>query len=107
VGTRTPSYGTPLGAEADAVRAICSGSEPMVVVRNETALFRFPLEYLATTEPACRGKEVLVCADEEQPFTRPCPPAVAGRRLVRLGYARDRGGALAVDGVAISPRALR
>jgi len=102
-GTRSPSYGTPLGAEIEAVRALCAGPEPRVVVHNETTLFRFPIEYLATTEAACQGKDVLVCAEEPSPFARECPPPSAGTRLARLHFARDRGGALAVDGVA-TPR---
>jgi hypothetical protein len=109
VGTRTPSYGTPIGAESDATRAICAGPEPLVVVRNRTALFRFPIEYLATTEPLCRGKAVVVCADADRqgPFTRPCPLPTDGARVVRLEYASARGGALALDGVPTSPPAPR
>jgi 4-amino-4-deoxy-L-arabinose transferase-like glycosyltransferase len=95
-GTRE-TYGTILGAQRDAMRAVCAVPERHIVLRNETAMYRFPFEYLATSEPACRDKVVLVCAVKEGPFKIPCPPAAAGSRLARLRYARDRGGALRVD----------
>jgi hypothetical protein len=96
-GTRSPSYGTPLGLQREAMRAACATPETLVVIRNETEMFRFPFEYLATTEPACRGKTVVVCTPTPRPFTRPCPPPGTVGRLVRLGYARDPGGALRLD----------
>jgi len=48
--------------------------ERVIVLRNETDMFRFPFEYLATTEPACRGKAVVVCAATPGPLTKACPP---------------------------------
>jgi hypothetical protein len=96
-GTRSASYGTPLGLQRDAMRAACATPETLVVIRNETEMFRFPFEYLATTEASCRDKRVVVCATTRGPFTRPCPPPEMGGRLVRLGYARDPGGTLTVD----------
>jgi 4-amino-4-deoxy-L-arabinose transferase-like glycosyltransferase len=95
-GTRA-TYGTILGAQREAMRTVCTVPETHIVLRNETAMYRFPFEYLATSEPACRGKVVLVCAVKEGPFRIACPPTAAGSRLVRLRYARDRGGALRVD----------
>jgi hypothetical protein len=96
-GTRTPSYGTPLGAQVEAMRLVCAGPEPRVVVVNETAMFRFPFEYLATTEEACRGKVVVVCARDPGPAARACPPPEPGTRQVRVGYANAVGGALRVE----------
>ena len=90
-GTRSASYGTPIGLQIEAMRAVCATDEPVVVLRNETEMFPFPFSYLATTEPACRGKRVLVCADSDRPYTKPCPAAEDGQRRVRLRYA-DGGG---------------
>jgi hypothetical protein len=64
---------------------------------NETAIFPFPFAYLATTEPACRGKAVVVCAESPRPFAKTCPPPLPGERRVRLRYAGATGGALAVE----------
>jgi dolichyl-phosphate-mannose-protein mannosyltransferase len=96
-GTRSPSYGTPIGLQIEAMQAACATPEPLVVLRNETEMFPFPLAYIATTEPACRGKTVVVCADTPRPLTKPCPPPTAGERRRRLRYARETGGALAVE----------
>jgi hypothetical protein len=96
-GTRGPTYGTVVGAQIAAVRAVCALPHPRIALRNETAQFRYPFEYLSRTEPACAAKTVVVCADPPGPFARPCPPDQAGTRLVRLRYARDTGGSLRVD----------
>ncbi len=95
-GTRA-TYGTTLGVQRAAMRVVCAVPERRIVLRNETAMYRFPFEYLATTERACRDKEVVVCALKKAPFRNPCPPPGAGGRLVRLRYARDEGGLLRVD----------
>src|SRR5262249_52369774 len=96
-GTRSPSYGTPLGGQVPVVRAACAAAEGTIVIRNETAMFRFPFEYLASVEPGCLGKTVVVCSEAQTPFTLPCPPAATDRRVVGLHYAGATGGALAVD----------
>jgi hypothetical protein len=96
-GTRSPGYGTPIGIQMDAMRAACAGLEPTIVLKNETEMFPFPLEYHAATQPECRGKTVLVCADEPRPFTKPCPPPAAGSRVLRLRYAEATGGRLEVE----------
>jgi hypothetical protein len=96
-GTRTPSYGTPIGLQIEAMQAACATAEPLVVIRNETEMFPFPFAYIATTEPACRDRKVVVCADTARPFTKPCPPAAAGEHRVRLRYAGETGGTLAVE----------
>jgi hypothetical protein len=96
-GTRGPTYGTAVGAQIAAVRAVCALPDPRIALRNETAQFRYPFEYLARTEPACAGKTVVVCAETPGPFARACPPDEPGTRLVRLRYARDTGGALRLD----------
>jgi hypothetical protein len=96
-GTRSASYGTPIGLQIEAMRAVCATGQPVVVMRNETEMFAFPFSYLATTEPACRGKRVVVCADWDRPYTKPCPAAEDGPRRVRLRYAHGEGGALAVE----------
>lgn len=96
-GTRAPAYGTALGLQAQAVRAACSGPEPRIVLQNETTMFRFPFEYLATTEEACRGKTVLVCAESPGPLANPCPPPSPDTRRVRLRYVNDVGGAVRIE----------
>lgn len=96
-GTRSPGYGTPIGIQMDAMRAACAGLEPTIVLKNETEMFPFPFEYHAATLPECRGKTVLVCADEPRPLTKPCPPPAPGRRLLRLRYAEATGGRLEVE----------
>jgi hypothetical protein len=96
-GTRAPAYGTTLGLQRDAMRAACAGPEPTVVLENETNMFRFPFEYLATTEDACRAKRVVVCAVRPGPLAHPCPPPAADARRVRLVYAGPVGGALRLE----------
>src|SRR5262249_56754547 len=71
-GTRE-TYGTPLGLEREAMRAVCTRPQSRIVLRNETEMYRFPFEYLATTEPACAGKEVVVCSIRKGPLKKPCP----------------------------------
>ena len=96
-GTRGSTYGTPVAAQVAAMRSVCAAPEPRIVLRNETAQFRYPFEYLARTEPACAGKTVVVCAEEPGPFARACPPDEPGTRVLRLRYARETGGALRID----------
>ncbi|HEX6737920.1 MAG TPA: hypothetical protein VF310_06610, partial [Vicinamibacteria bacterium] len=68
---------------------------PRLVLRNETAMYHFPFQYLATTEPTCRGKTIVVCAAPPAPQIKPCPPLEEGARLVVLRYAGAKGGELA------------
>lgn len=96
-GTRGPTYGTAVGAQIAAVRAVCALPATRIALRNETAQFRYPFEYLARTEPACGGKTVVVCAENPGPLARACPPDEPGTRLVRLRHAGETGGALRVD----------
>ena len=96
-GTRAASYGTPIGLQIEAMRVACTTGQPVVVMRNETEMFAFPFDYLATTEAACRGKKVLVCSDSGRRYTKPCPAAEDGQHRVRLLYAEEDGGALAVE----------
>jgi hypothetical protein len=96
-GTRSPGYGTPIGIQMDAMRAACAGLEPTIVLKNETEMFPFPFEYHAATLPECRGKTVLVCADDPRPFTKPCPAPAAGSGVRRLRYAEVTGGRLEVE----------
>ena len=96
-GTRSASYGTPIGLQIEAMRAVCATDQPVVVMRNETEMFAFPFSYLATTEAACRGKRVFVCSDPVRPYSKPCPAAADGQRRVRLRYADAEGGTLAVE----------
>ncbi|MET0555168.1 MAG: hypothetical protein ABW221_19150 [Vicinamibacteria bacterium] len=96
-GTRGATYGSPVGAQIAAVRAVCAAPEARIALRNETAQFRYPFEYLALTDSACAGKTVVVCAETPGPFARPCPPDEPGTRVRRLRYARETGGALRVD----------
>jgi hypothetical protein len=96
-GTRSPSYGTPLGLQIEAMRTACTTDQPIVVLRNETEMFAFPFAYLATTEAACRGKQVVVCADSPRPLSKPCPPPAGGERRLRLRYAGPEDGTLALE----------
>jgi hypothetical protein len=96
-GTRSPGYGTPLGIQMDAMREACAATEPTIVLKNETEMFPFPFQYHATTLAACRGKTVVVCADEPRLFTKSCPAPAAGIGVRRLQYAQATGGRLKVD----------
>ena len=78
------------------MREACAVPQPRIVLRNQTAQYRYPFEYLARTDPACAGRTVIVCADEPGPFARSCPPEEPGTRVRRLRYAGGTGGALAV-----------
>jgi hypothetical protein len=79
------------------MRAACATAEPTIVLKNETGMFPFPFEYHAATLPECRGKTVLVCADEPRPLTKACPPPGASTAVRRLHYADATGGRLAVE----------
>jgi hypothetical protein len=103
-GTRSPGYGTPVGLQIAAMRTVCAAPESQLVLRNDTAMYRFPFEYLAATEPACRGKTVVVCGAAPTPLSRPCPAPAAGSRALRLRYASATGGALAVEEASASER---
>jgi hypothetical protein len=96
-GTRSPGYGTPIGIQMDALRAACAATDPTIVLKNETEMFPFPFEYHAATLPECRGKTVLVCADEPRPLTKPCPAPGARTAVLHLRYAEAVGGRLTVD----------
>ena len=96
-GTQSAGYGTPIGLQIAAVRAACATPEPTVVLRNDTEMLPFPLEYHAATQPECRAKTVVVCADEARPFAKPCPPPAEGTRLLHLRYASATGGWLVVE----------
>jgi len=95
-GTRGGPYATPVGLEIEAMRTVCAGPEPVIVLRNDTEMHPYPFEYLAVTEAACRGKTVIVCASALQPH-KPCPPTAPNDRLRRLSYASAKGGALRVE----------
>jgi hypothetical protein len=96
-GTRSPGYGTPIGIQMDAMRDACAAAEPTIVLKNETGMFPFPFEYHAANLRECRGKTVVVCAEEPQPLTKPCPPPAAGSGVRRLRYAESTGGRLKVE----------
>ena len=96
-GTRAPGYGTALGQQIAVVRAACALPDPVIVLENETNMVRFPLEYHATTETACAGKRVVVCALEPGALMQSCPPPAPGVRRVRLVYAGPDGGAVRVE----------
>ena len=96
-GTRSPGYGTPVGIQMAAMGVVCAVPETAIVLKNETEMFPFPLEYHAATLESCRGKTVVVCADEPRPLTKACPPPDAGGRVVSLRYAEPTGGRLAVE----------
>lgn len=96
-GTRSPGYGTPIGIQMAAMREVCTAPETAIVLKNETEMFPFPLEYHAATLAACRGKAVVVCADEPRPLTKACPAPDAGARVVSLRYAEPTGGRLKIE----------
>ena len=96
-GTRSAGYGTPIGLQLQAMREVCATPEPAIVLKNGTEMFPFPFEYHAATLPECRGKTVLVCADEPRPLTKRCPAPVEGTAVLRLRYAEATGGRLKVE----------
>jgi hypothetical protein len=97
-GTRGGPYGTPIGLQIEAMHAVCSVPEPLIVLQNATAMYPFPFEYLATTETACVGKTVVLCASVPSSVTgRECPASRPEARIRRLTYATEKGGALRVD----------
>jgi hypothetical protein len=96
-GTRSPAYGSSLAQQEDAMRSVCSSPARVIVLRNETGMFRFPFEYLATTEPACVGRRVTVCAPTPGLFGQECESPPPGTAVVRLRYASHTGGGLLVD----------
>jgi hypothetical protein len=79
------------------VREVCAAPETAIVLKNETEMFPFPLEYHAATLAACRDKAVVVCADEPRPLTKACPAPDAAARVVSLRYAEPTGGRLKVE----------
>jgi hypothetical protein len=86
-GTQGVHYGTPLAEQKSAVHALCSDAHDRILVYNETRLFDLSLRYVASTEPACAGKKVLLCGSDD------CsrgPGGGAGR--VHLSYSRPRAG---------------
>jgi hypothetical protein len=94
-GTRGIHYGTPIGGQRALMRSACAGPAD-VVLRNETNLFQAPLVYWAAVRPECQGKSVRVCgANGVRPPTA-CPGPTPGTETVRLVYAHDGGGALAL-----------
>jgi hypothetical protein len=96
-GTRGGPYASSIGTQIGAMRLVCSGPESLIVLRNDTAMFPFSFEYLASTENTCRGKTVIVCAPVSGPLTKACPPLEVKARLRHLSYAHETGGALRVD----------
>jgi hypothetical protein len=96
-GTRSPGYGTPIGIQMEAMREVCAATEPTIVLKNETEMFPFPFQYHAATLAACRGKTVVVCADEPRPLTKPCPPAAPGVGVRHIRYAEATGGRLKIE----------
>jgi hypothetical protein len=96
-GTRSGPYGTPLGAQMEAMRAACAVPETRLVLRNDTTNYGYPFEYLATTLAPCRGKSVRVCPAVPGPLAPPCPPSTPESALLRLSYAGERGGFLRVE----------
>ena len=96
-GTRGGPYSTPLGVQIRAIQAVCSVPEPVIILWNETAMYPYAFEYLATTDGACHGKTVVVCAPTPNSLTKTCPPRTEAVRLRRLSYASEKGGALRVE----------
>jgi 4-amino-4-deoxy-L-arabinose transferase-like glycosyltransferase len=95
-GTRSPAYGTTLGAQREAMKSACAFAEPVVVMENETFMYHFPFAYLATTEEACRGKQVIVCGGLPDRHGPPCPAPTPGAARVFLRYSGNFGGAVRV-----------
>jgi hypothetical protein len=95
-GTRTPAYGTALGVQEQAMREACSSPASVLVIENQTTMYNFPFEYLATTEGACRGKQVIVCGGLPERNAPACPPPAVGVSRLYLQYTGNFGGALRV-----------
>jgi hypothetical protein len=86
-------FGTPLGSQIRAVREACSSGGGAIVLQNETRILNPALSYIAGVDPACSGREPVVCRPGR------CPPPAPGERRLRLVYAGRTGGAVRlVDG---------
>jgi hypothetical protein len=89
-GTRGIHYATPVSLQYRALASACARPERVIRIENQTVLFAHALTYVASTEPACRDKQVEICAGK-------CAPAGPGAALVRLVYAEASGGKIAVQ----------
>lgn len=89
-GTRGGAYGTPIGSQRRVAQFACGMRGSIVVIENETALRPQSLEYIAEADPACAGRQVIVC-----------PPGrcvgLPGGRPLHLRYAAEKGGALRLE----------
>jgi hypothetical protein len=62
-GARGICFGTVISEERHLVRAACEGGATKVFLQTADFVFPNPLRYLATIEPACAGKQVVVGPD--------------------------------------------
>jgi hypothetical protein len=72
-------YSTVLSEQRSALRQACATSEPVVCLRNETAIFSIAIDYVASVEPACAGKTVNLA--------KTCSPR-SGQKIWGLSYAQ-------------------
>ncbi len=82
-GTRGIHYTTPLSEERAWMRGACSAGSN-IQIENRTVLFAPALDYIASTEDACKGKSVVVCGGA-------CRSTDPDARIVHLRYAAVGG----------------
>jgi hypothetical protein len=88
-GTRGVHYATPVALQYGALQRACARDEGAILIRNQTLLFNYALNYVAQTEPACGDKQIAFCK-------RRCPPQVPGVADLRLVYLGATGGEVGV-----------
>jgi hypothetical protein len=82
-GTRGIHYTTPLAEERAWMRDACKQGSS-IQIENRTVLFAPALDYIASTEDACKGKSVVVCNGA-------CRSNDANARVVHLRYGAIGG----------------
>jgi len=82
-GTRGIHYTTPLSEERAWMHDACSQGSS-IQIENRTVLFPPALNYIASTEDACKGKSVVVCKGA-------CQSTDPDARVVHLRYAAIGG----------------
>lgn len=85
-GTRGVHYGTTLRQQERAVVRACRTDATVLAFDNRTAVFDVAVQYLASVEPRCKGKEIVFCKGGR------CPKHVGS--IFTLEYAAERGGRL-------------
>jgi hypothetical protein len=77
-GTRGIHYTTPVADEERFMRGACSQGDD-IQIENHTVIYAVPLDYIAATDPACKGKRVALCNGS-------CGGGAPGTKVVQLRY---------------------